>query len=223
MARNPEGASSARRNRLVGSLAVVIAVVGALWLVSRGANRPADPSFDAGPTTVASSAALTATTAGTRSSPSVLEGGVRPAGTTSFADAGFGEIEFAVVGGDGRKDQFCGLLADDEKTRGLGMMRRRDMAGHDAMLFRFPTDSTGRFFMRTVPVPLDIAWFAADGSFVSSTTMPACGDRSDCPLFGAARSYRYAVETLTGGLTRLGLVPGSRIQLLGRCSTTSRR
>ena len=36
-----------------------------------------------------------------------------------------------------------------------------DLSGYDAMLFKFATDVQLSFYMRTVPVPLSIAWFAS--------------------------------------------------------------
>jgi hypothetical protein len=47
--------------------------------------------------------------------------------------------------------------------------------------------------------------------------MAPCGDRDDCPLYGPNHSYRYAIETLEGGLTPLGVRPDARLELLGAC------
>lgn len=97
-------------------------------------------------------------------------------------------------------------------------MGRRDLAGYDAMVFPFLTDTTAQFYMRNVPVGLSIAWFTADGRFVSSTDMAPCPDQDGCPLYGAAGAYRFAIEVLQGGLGRLGIGDGSVLNVGGACT-----
>ena len=96
-------------------------------------------------------------------------------------------------------------------------MGRRDLSGYDAMVFRFDVDGTGGFYMRNVPVGLSIAWFTAEGRFVSSTDMAPCPDREGCPTYVPAGPYRIAVEVLEGGLGRLGIGEGSVLTVGGAC------
>ena len=96
-------------------------------------------------------------------------------------------------------------------------MGRRDLAGYDAMVFRFAADTTSEFYMRNVPVSLSIAWFAADGRYVSSTDMAPCPDMPGCPTYGASGPYRYALEVLQGGLGALGIGDGSVLSVAGAC------
>ena len=119
----------------------------------------------------------------------------------------------------GQPALFCALLAETAQQRARGLMGRRDLAGYDAMLFRFEADTTGQFYMRNVPVPLSIAWFAADGRFVSSADMAPCPDMDGCPTYGASGPYRFAVEVLQGGLGSLGIGNGSVLTVNGACPT----
>jgi uncharacterized membrane protein (UPF0127 family) len=138
----------------------------------------------------------------------------------SAAALGFGEIAFTVTtAGSGPADAAtrCALLADTEQQRQRGLMGRRDLAGFDAMIFRFPTDSSGAFYMRNVPVALSIAWFRADGRFVSATDMAPCPDQSGCPTYAPTGPYRLAMEVLQGGLSALGVGEGSVLTLGGAC------
>ncbi|HEX2700383.1 MAG TPA: DUF192 domain-containing protein [Acidimicrobiales bacterium] len=132
---------------------------------------------------------------------------------------GFGEVAFKVTGAATATSagQYCALLADTEQQRAKGLMGRRDLAGYDAMVFRFDTDSAGGFYMRDVPVDLSIAWFGADGRFVSSTDMASCPDQDGCPTYTPAGPYRLAVEVLKGGLDRLGIGQGSMLTVGGAC------
>ncbi|MGH9282968.1 MAG: DUF192 domain-containing protein, partial [Acidimicrobiales bacterium] len=114
---------------------------------------------------------------------------------------------------------YCALLAADDTQRAKGLMGRRDLAGFDGMLFRFDQDHNGTFFMRDVPVALSIAWFDGSGAFVSATDMEPCpDDAAECPQYSAARPYRWAIETLKGGLDPLDIGPGSTIDVGGPCT-----
>lgn len=134
---------------------------------------------------------------------------------------GFGEVAFTITparGASATAAEFCALLAESERQRARGLMGRRDLAGYDGMLFRFDADTTAAFYMRNVPVALSIAWFTADGRFVSSTDMAPCPDQEGCPTYAPARPYRLALEVLQGGLDRLGVAEGSVLTVGGACS-----
>ena len=81
----------------------------------------------------------------------------------------------------------------------------------------FTTDTNETFYMRNTPMPLSIAWFDASGRFISATDMAPCADRPDCPTYAAARAYRYALEVQRGGLSSLGIGPGSTITVGAAC------
>ena len=122
---------------------------------------------------------------------------------------GFDDIAFRVSGPSGAFDGVA-MLADDSATRSQGLMEQTDLRGYDGMIFRFPSPATGRFFMRNTRIPLSIAFFDADGRFVSSADMQPCPDDVDrCPTYGADRPYVHAIEVPLGGLDRLGIGPGS--------------
>ena len=68
--------------------------------------------------------------------------------------------------------------------------------------------------MKDTLLPLSIAWYAADGSLVSTADMEPCPEGvTDCPVTTAGGRYRYAVEVPQGALDGLGLVEGSTIAL----------
>lgn len=137
---------------------------------------------------------------------------------------GFGEIGFSIKPGPGlaamKPAARCALLAATEAQRAQGLMRVTDLKGYAGMVFRYSADSTGGYYMRNTPMPLSIAWFAGDGTFVSSADMAPCGDRSDCPISSAAGPYRYALEVPQGQLAAFGIGAGSRLELTGTCPST---
>ncbi len=134
--------------------------------------------------------------------------------------AGFGEVGFRVRPGGASgatSGQYCALAAETDAQRARGLMGRRDLAGYDGMVFRYSEDSTGTFWMRDVPIPLTVAWFDSSGRFISSTDMAPCPD-GRCRSYAPARPYRLALEVPAGGLGRLGVGPGSVVEVGGGCA-----
>lgn len=81
-------------------------------------------------------------------------------------------------------------LTFDERARGL---MRRSRAPADGMLFVFPRDTKGAFWMKNTRVPLRIVFFDATGKRVRQLTMTPC-ERDPCPLYHPGRRYRFALE-----------------------------
>jgi uncharacterized membrane protein (UPF0127 family) len=120
---------------------------------------------------------------------------------------GFGTITFAVKHG-AVTDEFCALLAGNDQQRETGMTGRHDLGGYDAMVFAWPqpvNKDRVAFFNRKVPIALSVAWFDADGKFLSNADMEPCGDVPNCPAVKAAGNYKFAIEVPKGGLGRLGI------------------
>lgn len=171
-----------------------------------GASGPGSSSTSSSPSSVVSSTSAPST------STSLPSGAVAP--------VGFRSVILEITRADGTVEQHCVWLADDEPSRETGLMGVTDpsLGGRDGMVFRFPADTTAAFWMRDTLLPLSIAWFAADGSFVSSTEMDPCPSGTvACPTFAAARPYRLALEVPRGGLVGLGIDERSRARVGGAC------
>lgn len=91
---------------------------------------------------------------------------------------------------DGRP--FRPELALTSARRAVGLMNRRP-APADGMLFVFPNDTTGGFWMKNTLVPLTIAFFDARGKRVRKLSMTPCRQES-CPIYSPRRRYRFALE-----------------------------
>ena len=101
-------------------------------------------------------------------------------------------------------------IADTPQSRSSGLMFVADLDDLDGMLFSWRADTDGSFWMRDTLIPLDIAFFDADGRFVSKTTMTPCGT-DECPRYGAGRPYRHAIEVAAGAFGWVGA--GSQLDL----------
>ena len=102
------------------------------------------------------------------------------------------------------------------EQRQQGLMGVTDLSGADGMIFRWDEPYTGQFWMRDTPTPLSIAFYAADGSFVSSADMTPCldGPDADCARYPAAGPYTSAIEVAQGALPGILAGPGSSLDVL---------
>ncbi len=130
--------------------------------------------------------------------------------------AGFTTIQALITEPDGEVCEVCLWLADDPTERGRGLMGVTDLGDAAGMAFRFDEATSGSFYMFQTPSPLSIAWFAPDGTHVGSADMEPCLDTpaGDCPLYSPGAEYILAIEVFDGGLEPLGLVAGSRVELI---------
>jgi uncharacterized membrane protein (UPF0127 family) len=197
------GPATSDERRLRQLLVVALVLLGAgVWLfVLRGADEPADPTLG-----------------------DPIEGG---ASTTTLPGApgrvrldGFEELAVQVDPGDGSPRAFCLLaaLAADQRARGL--MEVTDLQGYSGMVFVYQEDAQNPFYMRNTPMPLSIAWIAADGSVVDTADMEPCEDRDGCPRYVPDGPYRYAIEVPQGGLDELGISGSSAVAVGGACAPT---
>jgi uncharacterized membrane protein (UPF0127 family) len=175
-------------------------------------DGPADPiSLD--DLATASGGASAATGAGLDEAPG-------PADRTGLP--GVGEVAASITAPDGTVTGCCLLVAATDEQRQRGLMEVTDLGGYQGMVFVWDADASGGFWMRNTPTPLSIAWFDADGDFVSSADMEPCSATApDCPIYPAGGSYRFAVEVFQGDLERLGVGPGSRLALGGDCAAAA--
>jgi len=129
-----------------------------------------------------------------------------PFTTATRAGAPFGEFDEGRVALGSRCLRV--LLATSEHQRVQGLRNITSLGPYDGMLFAFPSDTNARFTMANTPLPLDIIWFAADGSPVDTARMTPCPNGTDatCPTYAAKHRYRYGLERVapSSGGGRLG-------------------
>jgi len=135
--------------------------------------------------------------------------------------AGFGEgtLKVLVVASGSRRSpaDHCSLLAVTPAQQARGLMTRRDLGGYASMVFPYSRDVDARFYNRNVPMALTVAFFDGEGRWLGSQDLAPCPDMEGCPTIGSPSPFRYAVEVEKGGLSRLGLGPGSQIAFSPGC------
>src|SRR5262245_57373799 len=99
-------------------------------------------------------------------------------GGTSVAEPGTG-VAAALANARSESEPFAGLtegrlalggrclrvaIADESPERHEGLRAVTDLGPYDGMLFVYGSDTNAQFTMSGTPLPLDIGWYAADGS-----------------------------------------------------------
>lgn len=181
-------------NYVVGALAFLAFAA----FLAAGASTPADPTLGA-PTT-------------TTTLPPV-----KPSRVPGFNEVHFSVSNFPHFSTSMR--HFCALHAATAEQRARGLQRRTDLAGYDAMAFSFDTDVDAKFHMRNTRIPLTAMFFDATGRHLGSVDMAPCIGRRRCPTYGAPgdQRFRFVLEVPQGQAERLGIGPGSTVNVGGGC------
>jgi uncharacterized membrane protein (UPF0127 family) len=103
-------------------------------------------------------------------------------------------------------------VADDEAERARGLMERTELEPDAGMVFVFPEDTSGPFWMKNTLIPLSIAFYDQDGRIVRILDMEPCR-REPCPLYYPEVAYRGALEVNRGAFARWGVREGDRLRL----------
>ena len=101
-------------------------------------------------------------------------------------------------------------VADTREERRTGLMGRRSLPARAGMVFVYPQDVNGGFWMKGTLIPLDIAFVSARGRIVRILPMAPC--RADpCRLYEPRASYRIALEVNAGSFRRWDVRVGDRL------------
>ena len=184
----------------------------------------ADPTPTASPSADPTISASTAPSTSTVAAASAVDGAAGDGQTTDTTEAngaadvavlpeGFSTSGASVSMPDGTTCELCVWVADTSDQRRRGLMFVTDLGPADAMVFRYPEPHTGTFWMRNTPLPLSIAFYGPDGSFLESFDMEPCLG-SSCPRYATPTDFLVAVEVPQGELADFGLVPGSSLAVL---------
>ena len=94
--------------------------------------------------------------------------------------------------------------------RRQGLMGVADLGDLDGMIFMWEEPTTGTFWMKGTSIPLDIAFFAEDGTLVDNFTMSPCTE-DPCDNYPARGPYTYAIEVPEPGFA--ALTPAAMLNL----------
>jgi uncharacterized membrane protein (UPF0127 family) len=104
------------------------------------------------------------------------------------------------------EDRAAGFMYVDPK-----LLEPLPDGAYPSMLFVFPADQSERhgFWMRNVPVDLDIAFVRSDGTIVTVRTMAANDTRNTLPT----GPYRYVLEAKARTFRKLDIRDGDTVTI----------
>ncbi len=103
-------------------------------------------------------------------------------------------------------------VARTTQEQAMGLMFRPALPDDRGMLFQFPSAFQASFWMKDVPVPLDMV-FMLDGVVKHiAVSVPPC-NRTPCPTYGPDTPVNQVIELRSGRASELGLKEGSRIKI----------
>lgn len=117
--------------------------------------------------------------------------------------------------GEGQTLNLDTLIADDSHERAMGFQHIcAAVIARTTMLFRFPAPIATQFHMHNVKAPLDIGFFATNGSLIATRLMVPYG--REAPVYYApdGQPFQYALEARAGFFAAHGLRAGRSRLLL---------
>ena len=105
---------------------------------------------------------------------------------------GFGTVEIFL---DGKS--LLVAVADTPDRRSRGLMGVTDLGGLDGMVFISAEPSTSHVWMKDTLIPLEVAFFATDGSLLGIEEMEPCTS-DPCPSYGVEQPWQWAIEVPAG-------------------------
>lgn len=102
--------------------------------------------------------------------------------------------------------------AFEPETRRRGLMEREELPAGAGMIFRFPGEHQGGFWMKNTLIPLSIAYFDASGEVVAVLDMEPCTS-DPCPSYDPGVAYNGAMEVNRGFFADAGVSPGWSVEV----------
>lgn len=103
-------------------------------------------------------------------------------------------------------------VAATEASRSYGLMHRASLLPNHGMLFVFDGAAGHCFWMKNTPLPLSIAFIAADGSILNIADMQPYSEEGHCPTAPAL----YALEMQQGWFRERKIQAGEQVLNLPR-------
>jgi hypothetical protein len=99
-------------------------------------------------------------------------------------------------------------IASTPESRMTGLMQRDHLCADCGMLFIFPKADRHNFWMKNTPLPLSIAFIAADGSILNITEMQP----NSTDIHNAQGDALYALEMNRNWFAKNGIKAGDKTQ-----------
>jgi uncharacterized membrane protein (UPF0127 family) len=110
-------------------------------------------------------------------------------------------------------DQMIELeVAKTPEQQALGLMYRQSLPDNRGMLFRFELPRVPRFWMKNVPISLDMVFMYRGEVKAIAPDVPPC-TADPCPTYGTDNLIDQVIELRGGRAAELGLKEGDRLTI----------
>lgn len=103
-------------------------------------------------------------------------------------------------------------VAKTDEERQIGLMNRDSLDEEKGMIFVFDSEKRVSFWMKNTRIPLSIAYIGKDGTIYEIYDLEPYSLE---PRPSKRSSILYALEVNRGYFNRVGITPGSKIDLKG--------
>jgi uncharacterized protein len=103
-------------------------------------------------------------------------------------------------------------VAQTQEQQQMGLMYRPALPDNRGMLFVFPTAQPVRFWMKNVPVALDMVFLQKGVVQYIQPSAPPC-DREPCPTYGPNVLIDQVIELRSGRAAELSLKTGDQVKI----------
>ena len=118
----------------------------------------------------------------------------------------------AIARADGSSTKLRVEIAETSAQHARGLMYRKKLAPRTGMVFVFPSDVRGAFWMKNTLIPLSIAFYDGEGKILRIMDMKPC-KTARCPSYDPKVAFRGALELNRGAFRRLNVRRGDTITL----------
>ena len=109
-------------------------------------------------------------------------------------------------------------VAQTPQQQSTGLMFREHLEDDRGMLFPFANERTARFWMKNVPISLDMIFLNGDRVVGIAIDVPPC-ETEPCPVYGPEALVDSVIELRGGRAEELGVEIGDRIEIESLNST----
>ncbi len=124
-------------------------------------------------------------------------------------DSGLPTATIVVTDDEGARAELMVEVPRTAADFSRGLMFRESLPEDRGMLFVFPQDTTGGFWMKDTSIALSIAFIADDGTILDIQEMEPLSTEVHQP----AGPYRFGLEVNQGWFQRHGFGPGDGVEI----------
>lgn len=103
-------------------------------------------------------------------------------------------------------------VAQTPEQQATGLMFRESLAGDRGMLFPFKSERVASFWMKNVPISLDMIFLNGEKIMHIASDVPPC-EVDPCPVYGSGALVDRVIELRGGRAKELGIKPGNTISI----------